>query len=87
MLKLSDFSKEIPSNMLGAVTLINQISEVLLEELKKQDLAFEQEHGIPMPPVVMARALEEWRKKDLALYQNRATRRESKIHKFLRPRT
>ncbi len=86
MLKLSDFSKEIPSNMLGAVTLINQISEVLLEELKKQDIAFEQEHGIPMPPVVMARALEEWRKKDLALYQNRATRSESKIHKFLRPR-
>ncbi len=87
MLKLSDFSKEIPSNMLGAVTLINEISGVLLEELKKQDLAFEQEHGMPMPPVVMARALEEWRKKDLALYQNRATRSESKIHKVLRPRS
>jgi hypothetical protein len=87
MLKLSDFSKEIPSNMLGAVTLFNQISGVLLAELKKQDLAFEQEHGMPMPPVVMARALEEWRRKDLALYQNRANRSESKIHKVLRPRT
>jgi hypothetical protein len=68
------------------VTLINELGAVLLEELARQDRAFEAAHGVPMPPVAMARALEDWRRKDHALYRDRATRRESKIHKYFRPK-
>lgn len=83
-LKLDDFSKEIPSNMLSTVTLINQIGEVLVEEMKAQDLAFEKKHGMPMSAIDMAQALEAYRQADLKLYENKKTRKLSKIHAMIR---
>lgn len=83
-LKLDDFSKEIPSNMLSTVTLINQIGEILVEEMKAQDVAFEKKHGVPMSAMDMAEALEKYRQTDLKLYQNKKTRKTSKIHAMFR---
>ncbi len=84
-LKLDDFSKEIPANMLSTVTLINQIGEVLVKELKTQDAAFEKKHGIPMTAYDMARALEHYRQNDLRLYKNKKSRKSALIHNMLRP--
>lgn len=84
MLKIDDFSKEIPGNMLSTVTLVNQIGEVLVQEMKAQDLAFEQKHGVPMSAMEMSEALEKYRQDDLKLYQNKKTRKQSKIHSMFR---
>jgi hypothetical protein len=40
-LTLDDFSKEILRNMLKTVTLVNQLGEVMLTDLKARDIAFE----------------------------------------------
>lgn len=83
-LKLDDFSKEIPANMLSTVTLINQIGEILVKELKTQDMAFEKKHGVPMTALDMALALDRFRQDDLKLYENRKTRKKAQIHSMLR---
>ena len=83
-LKLDDFSKEIPSNMLSTVTLINQIGEVLVQEMKMMDLSYEKKHGVPMSGIEMSQALERYRLDDLSRYQNKRTRKLSKIHSMLR---
>jgi hypothetical protein len=83
-LKLDDFSKEIPKNMLSTVTLINQIGGVLVQDMKNLDLAFEKRHGIPMNAKEMQQALEKYRQDDLKLYKNKKTRKLAKIHSMLR---
>jgi hypothetical protein len=83
-LKIDDFSKEIPSNMLSTVTLVNQIGEVLVQEMKAQDLEFEKKYGVPMNASDMAQALEKYRQEDLARYQNKKTRKLSTIHSMIR---
>lgn len=86
MLKLDDFSKEIPSNMLSTVTLVNDIGEIMVTEMKAQDKAFEEKHGMPMSASDMAQALEKLRQQDLALYLNKKTRKQSKFHSMFRPK-
>jgi hypothetical protein len=83
MLKLSDFSKEIPRNMVRTTALINQLGEVMLTELKKRDEAFEKVHGVPMSYMDFYKALEEMRMEDLKRYQNK--KKEALFHKFIRP--
>jgi hypothetical protein len=83
-LKLDDFSKEIPSNMLSTVTLVNQIGEVLVEQMKTLDKAFELKHGIPMSALDMSQALEKLRQEDLILYGNKKTRKKSLFHSMIR---
>jgi hypothetical protein len=83
-LGIDEFSKEIPPNMLSTVTLINQIGEILVEEMKAQDIAFEKKHGMPMSAIDMANALEKYRQADLKLYENKKTRKLSKIHSMFR---
>jgi hypothetical protein len=85
ILKLEDFSKEIPKNMLKTVTLVNELGSVMLSDLKSRDLDFEKKYGVPMTYMDFFRALEEMRAQDLKLYQNKKTRKKSKIHKFIRP--
>lgn len=84
VLKIDDFSKEIPPNMLKAVTLINQLGEVMLEELHARDKAFEKVHGLPMSYNEFYQALDEMRQVDLKLYRNKKTRKESKLHHYIR---
>jgi hypothetical protein len=86
LLKLDDFSKEIPRNMLKTVTLVNQLGEVMLADLKARDIAFEKKHGVPMSYMDFYKALEEMRQEDLKLYEKRKTRKHSKIHKLIRVR-
>lgn len=83
-LKLDDFSKEIPSNMLSTVTLVNQIGEVLVAEMKTLDKAFELKHGIPMSARDMALALEKLRQEDFILYKNKKTRKKALFHSMIR---
>lgn len=84
LLKLDDFSKEIPRNMLKTVSLINELGSHMLVDLKERDLAFEKEHGVPMTYMDFYRALEEMRAHDLKLYENKKTRKKSVIHKYIR---
>lgn len=84
MLKLDDFSKEVPRNMLQTVALINEIGVFLQTELKKRDDAFEATHGLPMGMMDLYKALEEIREQDLKLYQLRKTRKQAKLHKIFR---
>lgn len=83
-LKINDFSKEVPGNMLSTVTLINQIGEVLVAEMKALDDAFEKKHGVPMSALEMREALEQLRISDQKLYQNKKTRKQSKFHSMIR---
>lgn len=85
VMKLDDFSKEIPRNMIRTVTLIGEIGEALQTELKKQDLAFEKIHGIPMAQVDLNAALEKIREEDLKIYSVKKTRKKSKFHKMFSP--
>lgn len=82
---MPDFSKEIPSNMISTVQLMEQLSTPLYWELKAKDQAFEKEHGLPMSGPEFDKVLEEFRLKDLALWQNKKTRKKAKFHKMLHP--
>ncbi len=85
VMKLDDFSKEIPRNMIRTVTLIGELGEQLQAELIKQDLAFEKIHGIPMAQVDLNAALEKIREEDFKLYSVKKTRKKSKFHKMFSP--
>lgn len=87
ILKLDDFSKEIPRNMLRTVTLINSLGTVMLAELQAKDLEFEKKHGVPMSYMDFYKTLEEMRAEDLKLYENKKTRKKAKFHKWIRPRS
>ena len=84
MLKIDDFSKEIPGNMLSTVQLINQIGEVLVVEMQARDAAFEKKHGVPMSALEMSEALESLRAADAKLYENKKTRKQAKFHHMIR---
>ena len=86
MMKLDDFSKEIPRNMIRTVTLVNELGEQLQAQLKNKDREFEKKYGIPMGQMDLYQALEEIRLEDLKLYQNKKTRKKSKFHKMFRPK-
>jgi len=86
ILKLDDFSKEIPRNMLRTVTLINELGSVMLAELAAKDIEFEQKHGVPMSYMDFYKTLEDMRAEDLKLYENKKTRKKAKFHKWIRPR-
>jgi hypothetical protein len=86
ILKIDDFSKEIPRTMLKTVTLINQLGESLLEDVKKHDLEHEKKYGISMSYMDFYQLLEKMRVDDLKLYQNPKTRKQAKFHQFLRPK-
>ena len=86
VMKLDDFSKEIPRNMIRAVTLVNDIGEQIHGELRLRDQAFEKIHGIPMGQMDLYAALEEIRKDDLKLFQNKKTKKKSKFHKMFGPK-
>lgn len=85
-MKLDDFSKEIPRNMIRAVTLVNDIGEQIHGELRLRDQAFEKVHGIPMGQMDLYAALEEIRKDDLKLFKNKKTKKKSKFHKMFGPK-
>ena len=87
ILKLDDFSKEIPRNMLRTVTLINELGAVMLAELQAKDLEFEKQHGVPMSYMDFYKTLEEMRAEDLKLFENKKTRKKAKFHKWIRPRS
>ncbi len=84
MLKLEDFSKEIPRNMIRTVTLVSQIGETIHSELKLRDEAFEKIYGLPMSAVALTAELEKMRKEDLELYKNKKTRKQAKFHRYFR---
>lgn len=84
LLKLDDFSKEVPRNMIRTVAILNQLGENLLIELKARDLAYEKKYGVPMSYMDFYRELEDMRISDLELYKK--DKKKSKIHKFIRPR-
>lgn len=86
ILKVEDFSKEIPANMLSTVTLINELGEVLLAEVQKKDTEFEAAHGVPMTALHMAEVLEEYRQIDLKIYENKKTRKKAQFHALFRPK-
>lgn len=85
VLKLNDFSKEIPRNMVQTTALINELGDAMLKELKKRDEAFEKANGVPMSAIDMYRALEDMRVSDLKLYESKKTRKQAFIHKLIRP--
>jgi hypothetical protein len=85
-LKITEFSKELPRNMLTTVTLVNEVGALLLEELKARDKQFEEQYGVPMSYMDFYKALEEMRVSDLELYKNKKTRKQAKIHQLLRPK-
>lgn len=84
VLKLNDFSKEIPRNMVKTTALINELGDSILKELKKRDEAFEKTNGVPMSTMDMYRELEQMRVNDLKLYENKETRKQAVIHKLIR---
>lgn len=83
MLKLDDFSREVPSHMIKLVSLINEIGEQLQAELREKDLAFETMYGVPMGYMDMYRELEGIRKRDFEIYK--ISPKQAKFHKIFRP--
>jgi hypothetical protein len=85
VLKVQDFSKDIPQGLFQTVALLNQIGEVFLGEMKAEDAAFEKKTGWPMTYQDLYAGLEEFRAKDLAVYRDSDTRGDSKFHFAFRP--
>lgn len=85
MLKVEDFSKEVPRPMLSTVMLLNGIGEKLLDYLRSSDQAHEARTGWPMTYQQLYAALDELREKDYALYLDKKTRKQSLFHKLFRP--
>jgi hypothetical protein len=85
VLRVDDFSKEIPRNMLKTVTLINELGEVLLKELKHRDLEFEKKHGVPMSYMDFYRVLEDLRSEDYKIFENKKTRKKALFHQYINP--
>jgi hypothetical protein len=80
VLKIQDFSKDIPRNLFQTVVLLNQIGEIFLNHTKEQDKAFEAQTGWPMTYQDLYKSLDDYRVEDLQLYQNKKTRKESEFH-------
>lgn len=85
-LKLDDFSKEIPRKMIRTVTLLRDLGAVLLKEVRAKDLTFEKETGWKMTYKELYKVLEDFRKKDLALYLDKKTRKKSEFHRWFHPK-
>lgn len=77
-----NIDKEIPRRTLGVMTVLNDIGNTLLAEVKKQDEAYIQSHQRPMTNQQLRAVLEDLRKQDLAKYMSGE---KSLIHKALRP--
>jgi hypothetical protein len=84
LLKIDDFSKEIPRKMVRTVALLNQIGDELLAVVQEKDIEFKAKHGWPMTYLELYKTLEDLRVKDEELYRNKKTRKQSKFHKFFR---
>ena len=80
LLKIQDFSKDIPRNLFQTVVLLNQVGEVFLNHTKEQDKAFEAQSGWPMTYQDLYKSLEEYRVQDSQLYQDKKTRKQSEFH-------
>lgn len=85
MLKLEDFSKEIPSQFLKTMSLVNDLGESMLKELKNRDDEYLKKTGIPMTHVDLTKELEKMRVEDLTTYKNKKTKKKAFIHHLLRP--
>jgi hypothetical protein len=84
-LHLDNFSKEIPSNMVGTVTLIGEFGTKVQAELQKRDLAHEAKTGFAMTYLDLYRELEVMRAEEETAYaQNPKTLKKSLILKYLR---
>lgn len=79
------FPKDMPPTQLETMTLLNQIGEKILAELRARDAAFERANGVPMTYVDLYASLEELRARDLADYMAKKTRSRSIFHRWLRP--
>lgn len=84
MLKLEDFSKEIPSRMLKTMSLINDLGEGILVELKKRDDTHLKEFGIPMTHIDLSKELDKMRDEDLKTFENKKLKKTAFIHNLLR---
>jgi hypothetical protein len=85
ILKIDDFSKEIPRKTLQTMELMNELGEDLLVELQKRDAAFEARTGWPMTYKDMYDSLEDLRREDAATYADRKTRKKALFHALFRP--
>ena len=79
ILKIQDFSKDIPRNLFQTVVLLNQVGEIFLSHTNSADAAFETQTAWPMTYQDLYQSLEDYRVEDLALYQNKKTRKKSEF--------
>lgn len=77
-----DIDKQIPQKTLGLMTVLNDVGNALLGELKKQDEAYVLRYHRPMTNQQLRDRLEHFRQADLARFQSGE---KSLIHKALRP--
>ncbi len=84
VLKINDFSREIPRKMVRTVELLNELGNPMLEKLRQADDAFKQKTGWSMTYQELYQTMEDFRAEDEALYMNRKTRKQSKFHKLFR---
>jgi len=78
-----NIDKEIPKKTLGVMTVLNDVGNTLLVELRKMDGAYIARHKRPMTNYQLREALERFRRVDLEDYNRFA--KKSLIHRFLRP--
>ena len=84
LLKLDDFSKEIPRKMIRTVELLSELGMPLIEKLREIDNAHKLQTGWSMTEQELMQAMEDFRAQDEELYRNRTTRKQSKFHQFFR---
>lgn len=77
-----NFDKELPKKTFGLLTVLDSISNQLLEELQKQDAAYILRHQRPMTNQQLRQALEKFRQEDWQKYYRGE---KSVIHEALRP--
>jgi hypothetical protein len=81
--KAPNIDKEIPKQTLGVMTVLSDVSNTLLAELRKIDAAYVLRHKRPMTNQQLREALDKFRREDLANYKNLL--KKSQIHRALHP--
>jgi len=83
MLKIEDFSKEVPPRMMRTLILVTNVGEILLEAAQNAEKEFEAKTGVPMTYKQLYDVLEKYRSADARVYLK--DKKEAKLHRAFRP--
>jgi hypothetical protein len=77
--------KKIPHKILYNAAQLNFVTDILLNELTREDHEFKKKTSVPMSAGELRTALEKFKTADFQVWKNPKTHAKSKLHLFFRP--